>query len=243
MMRRTGDGGGGPVERGDAWAALDVEAREGRSRGRDVARLAVRRRQARLPVAVAAALVVAVLVGLSGAVVSGVEAAVTFVGLVVVVVWWPLIEPGGGGIEKRWRAWRTLAGGMVQALRRSLSAEWTVLWHRRLPGVSEPVTVVVGPAGVWGFVTLWPAGPEDGTGEATSQAKLEATKALGELLPAGLMVEVCVARIPDNDVGSWRVTVDDVAGRVVVLDARDVNRLAGRVEQQTLAAPLNVDAA
>lgn len=55
-----------------------------------------------------------------------------------------------------WQRWRQVRRQLVTSLR-ELTPDWAVLWDRRLDGAPSPVTVAIGPTGIW---LLWIPEPE-----------------------------------------------------------------------------------
>lgn len=84
---------------------------------------------------------------------------------------------------RSWQLWRTVNDDMVTALRSGLTPYWTVLWDRRLPDVPHPVTLIVGPPGVWALQCAPP-------GVSADWKSL--TAALRTLLPQGWTVHAYV---------------------------------------------------
>lgn len=134
-----------------------------------------------------------------------------------------------------WRRWRRTDAAMADALRMSLTAEWTVLWDRRLPDWATPVALLVGPAGVW---VLWTARP----GAAIELAAEQLVDRFGPLLPDWL-VRSHVAKSTAAEVELRRFATGLALTPEVVLSAGDRARLVGYLEGAVPAELAGVPAA
>lgn len=89
------------------------------------------------------------------------------------------------GLDGQVRAFDAWAAAWEQAgtaLRAGLDRAWTICWDRRLGGWSEPLTLAVGPSGLWALVVV----PPGRRAEADRLLRL----LVDHVAPAGVQVEV-----------------------------------------------------
>lgn len=146
---------------------------------------------------------------------------------------WPRFrfDSDHGGPLRAAETWKAAWDDAARCLRRGLDRGWTICWDRQLPGWDDPVTIAVGPAGVWG---IWIAPP----GVANNPDGL--AQALGAIFPEAyhgdLRVQVrthTAARNPNW----WRQVVTEMVCANLNASPGDCHRWTDRIEATTLPDP------
>jgi len=127
--------------------------------------------------------------------------------------------------------WKAAWDDAARRLRTGLDRGWTICWDRQLPGWDDPVTIAVGPSGIWG---IWIAPP----GAANNPDGLAQT--LGALFPEAYQGELrlqvrthTAARNPNW----WRKVVTEMVCANLSASPGDCRRWMERIEQTTLPNP------
>jgi hypothetical protein len=127
--------------------------------------------------------------------------------------------------------WKAAWDDAARRLRSGLDRDWTIFWDRQLPGWDDPVTIAVGPSGIWG---IWIAPP----GAANNPDGLAET--LGAVFPEAYHGELrlqvrthTAARNPNW----WRKVVTEMVCADLSASPGDRRRWTERIGQTTLADP------
>lgn len=127
--------------------------------------------------------------------------------------------------------WKAAWDDAARCLRTGLDRGWTICWDRQLPGWGDPVTIAVGPAGVWG---IWIAPPR----VANNPDGLAQT--LGAIFPeayqGGVHVQVRTHTSARNP-NWWRQVVTEMVCANLYASPGDCHRWIDRIEQTTLPDP------
>ena len=135
---------------------------------------------------------------------------------------------GLDGPVRSWAAWRIAWDQAARCLRTGLDRSWTICWDRRLPGWVDPVTIAVGPSGIW---AIWVAPP----GVRNDPHAL--ANQMGEIFPEGhhgLSVQVRTGE-GRTHARWWRQVVTEMVCANLSASPGDCHRFLTRIEQTTLA--------
>jgi len=150
------------------------------------------------------------------------------------VVAWPLRAHFGGPPPPPvavWLTWRNGRRAMATALRGGLDGRWHVAWDRLVPGWNRPVTLAVGPTGIW---ALW--GTEPGYRPDKDQLATTVCEALG----AGNVAVWGWAGQPwQRPTGCSELVTLMVVGEVRLSPAQ-VRQWAAVVDERTMSEPITV---
>lgn len=121
-------------------------------------------------------------------------------------------------------AWRE-AGTALQA---GLDRDWTICWDRRLVGWPNPVTLALGPSGLWGLVVV-PPGRRSDAGALLGLV-------MDQVAPPGLQVEV---RCLPTGAGprAWRALVAQMVCAPLSCPPGERRRVLARIEATLVEDP------
>lgn len=128
-------------------------------------------------------------------------------------------------------AWKAAWDDAARCLRTGLDHGWTLCWDRHLPGWASPVTVAVGPSGIWG---IWIAPP--GTRNDPDSLAQVLAAIFPEAHQGGVAVQVRTHTAARNTTW-WRQVATEMVCANLSASPGDCRKWLERLDQTTLADP------